>query len=431
MTPPLRLYLADCNSFYCEAERVFNPRLNGKPLVVLSNNDGSIVSRTAEAKARGLKMSEPWHLVKNTERGRGVIALSSNYELYADMSNRFNRVLTNMTPHVERYSIDESFGLLSGVRDQLEFGHRVRDTVAQHVGLPICVGLSNTRTRAKLANKIAKKHPEHRGVFDLDALDARASRKLLSSIDAADVWGIGGRLAPRLAAAGFHTVQDLVDADPHHIRRLFGVVLQRTVQELQGTSTMPFGLVPPPQKQIMCSRSFGQPIERISELREAAVSYVSRAAEKLRRQQLVAGAVVVFAHTNPFKPEEPQYSGSLTIPLPVPTDDTLQLAKVVAFAMRRIYRPGFAYKKAGTMLTELQPRNTAPTDLFAAVDDGRRARLNATLDAINGKFGRGTLAVAGAGIQPRWSMKRGSLTPAYTTSWEDLPLANGSMSPQR
>ena len=424
MRPPApRFGLIDVNNFYVSCERVFNPTLEGKAVVVLSNNDGCAVARSNEAKALGIKMGEPWHLIKST-KGAGVLALSSNYTLYADMSNRVMQILAGLTPRMEIYSIDEAFLQGDGLEDLQAFGHQARNRIREWTGLPVCCGWGSTKTRAKISSYVAKKRLQHGGVFDLEALSAVDQDQLLSEIDVGEVWGVGRRLAPRLAALGIHTVLDLRNANPRRIREQFSVVLQKTVDELRGISCIPLELAPPAQQQIMCSRSFGREITEAHELREAALTYMSRAAERLRKQSLIAGGLVVFAHTNPFA-NRPQYSRSLTIPLPVATDDTRTLARYTAAAIEKIYRPGFRFKKAGAMLTELRPSSARQAALFASVaDQERRSRLNATMDRLNAKHGRGTLAVAGAGLRPGWKMNRKNLSPAFTTRWEDLPIVN-------
>ena len=419
-----RVALVDVNNFYASCEAVFDPRLVGKPLVVLSNNDGCIVSRSAEAKALGIKMAQPWHLIRQQAEREGCIAYSSNYTLYADMSARVMQILADMAPEAEVYSIDESFLDLTGVPNLREHGIKVRARVKQWTGLTVCVGIGSTKTRAKLANHIAKKHPEFSGVFDLDALTAAEQAAWMQRLPVGEVWGIGHRLCERLQAMGVHTVLDLQRCDPKAIRKQFNVVVERVVEELRGVPCLDLELLAPPKQQIMCSRSFGRHIVDPAELREAVISYVSRAAEKLRQQQCVARMLHVFAHTNPFKPEQPQYNASINIKLPYATDDTLMLARFAGAAAEHIYRPGYRFKKAGTMLMELEPQATRQITVFEDSEQReRRARLNAVLDRANAKFGNGALAVAGAGIAQDWKMNRARLSPPYTTSIESLPRA--------
>lgn len=414
--------MVDVNNFYVSCERIFQPKLEGRALVVLSNNDGCAVARSNEAKALGIRMGEPWHLAKQG-KGKYVLALSSNYTLYADMSNRVMTILREMSPAIEVYSIDECFVRADGIPALETFGGQIRQRVRQWTGLPVCVGFGSTKTRAKISNHVAKKRPQYGGVFDLESLSESAQDALLGDIGVEEVWGVGRRLAPKLVALGITTVRDLRDADARRLRDQFSVVLERTVTELRGTSCLPLEMVTPNQKQIMCSRSFGREIESHAELRQAVTTYLCRAAEKLRSHGMIAGGLMVFAHTNPFK-DTPQYSGSRMISLPYATDDTLTLARFASVILQYIYKPGFRYKKAGTLLTDLRPRSARQATLLDDTDSlDRRMRLNASLDLINARFGRGAMVLAAAGTEKPWKMQRGNLSPAYTTNWDCLPTA--------
>lgn len=396
--------------------------MRGKPLVVLSNNDGCVVSRSAEAKALGIKMAQPWHLVSDAAKKAGTVAMSSNYTLYGDMSARVMAILSDLAPDQEIYSIDESFLDLTGMQNILEHGRAIRARVRQWTGLTVCVGIGSTKTRSKLANEIAKKCREFGGVFDLEDLGPQAEFERLSQMDVGDVWGIGHRIGKQLKAMGILSVAQLRDASPRRIRECFTVVQERIVDELNGVPCLDLE-IPQPRKQIVASRSFGRTVMSEAALIEAVITYVCRAAEKLRSQGSVAGALNVFIQTNPFKPEQRQYMPSLTVRFPVPTDDSILMARFAKQALHQMYRPGYFYKKAGTMLMDLQPKGTAPQDLFVTPEGvERRSRLNQTLDLANRRFGRGTLALAGAGIQKEWRMKRGMLSPPYTTSFEHLPI---------
>lgn len=414
--------LFDVNNAYCSMEAVFDPKLAGKPVCVLSSNDGCIVSRSAEAKARGLVMGEAWHLVG--ERGRGVIALSSNFELYADMSNRVMRILSEAMPVFSQYSIDEGWGVVTGIAEPVRFCKEIRDRLLQWTGLPTCAGIGRTLTRSKLANHCAKRRPEHAGVFNLEALDAEAQTALMRGVDVGEVWGVGARIKARLALLGVHTVADLRDFPKAELRAHFGVMLERTARELQGDACIPLELVPPAKKQIMCSRSFGRDVETIGELREAVLTHATRAAAKLRAQASVAGGIVVFIQTNPFKPGARQYSRGVTVALTGNSDDTLTLARAALRGLESIWRPGFKYKKAGAMLVDLQPKAQRQETLFVSrAHLVQRDRLNTVMDRINTKYGRDTVALAGAGIERGWEMRRQRLTPPYTTDWASLPIA--------
>lgn len=417
-----RFALVDVNNFYVSCEQLFQPRLVGKPVVVLSNNDGCVVARSPEVKALGIRMGHPWHQLQREARLHGITAFSSNYTLYADMSQRVMTILGGMCPAQEVYSIDECFCDLTGLPQPAQQGHRMRERIAQWTGLPVCVGIGSTKTRAKLANHIAKKQPQHGGVFDLETRDVVAQSRLLEEIPVDEVWGIGRRIGESLQAMGITTAAALRDADRARIRQRFNVVIERVVRELQGVSCLDLEEVAPTKQQIMASRSFSRTVTAQCELREALLSYVARAAEKLRGQRSLAGAIQVFIRTNPFKPEVAQYANSTSLHLPLATDDTLTLGHFALAGLDLLYRDGFAYHKAGVMLMDLVPCSQRQASLFddpEAID--RRSRLNSTLDAVNRKFGRGALAVAGAGTERGWQMRREHLSPAYTTALEALP----------
>lgn len=422
--------LIDGNNFYCSCERVFQPKLEGKPVVVLSNNDGCVVARSAEVKALGVPMGAPWFQLKDLAKQHGIIARSSNYTLYGDMSQRMHSVIGQFSPDQEIYSIDESFLDLTGFnRDLVEYGQQIRSKVLQWVGIPVCVGIGNTKTLAKLANHSAKKSliPEmSSGVSDLNQLNNKALEELLSRIDVSEVWGVGRKLSQRLNSIGITTVQQLKDASITKIKNEFNVILARTVSELNGEQCMHLEDVAPLKQQIMSSRSFGQPVFLLEDLSEAVVSYTSRAAEKLRRQHSVARALQVYLMTNPFKPNEPQYSNSVTVKLLHPTDDSFKLSVAALYGLKRIYRPCYAYKKAGIMLVDLCPANQVPVDLFSQIDlpDTERSKvLMATLDEINAKMGRGTVRSAGEGLEKVWAMRSNNKSQEYTTDWAQLPIA--------
>jgi len=419
-----RFALVDVNNFYASCEAVFDPRLRSKPLVVLSNNDGCVVARSAEAKARGVRMGEPWHQLKARPEGQGVIAYSSNYSLYADMSTRVMQILRDLAPAIEVYSIDESFLDVTGIPASMSgpLAVEIRERVRQWTGLVVCVGLGSTKTRAKLGNHVAKKRPEHGGTFDLESLSGCAQDSLLDSIAVDEVWGVGRQTTLGLNRLGIQTARQLRDAPAKQIRNEFGVVVERIVSELNGVSCLPLEQVTPARQQIVCSRSFGRYVDNLEELSEAMLSYAARAAEKLRSQGSTTQMMRVFIQTNPFKPEAPQYMPSITLALSQATDDTLVIGHVALAGLRRIFRPNFEYKKAGVQLGEIAPRQHRQALLFDDEPEReRRARLNATVDRLNGRYGRGTLSVAAAGVRKSWSMRRENLSPCYTTDWNALP----------
>jgi len=423
-----RLALVDVNNFYVSCERVFDPRLIDRPVCVLSNGDGCVVARSPEVKALGVKMGTPWHELKALTKQHNILGLSSNYPLYASMSNRVMSILADMGTGQEIYSIDESFVDVAGIHRIDAHARMMRNRIRVWTGLPVCVGIGTTKTLAKLSNHVAKKNPQHAGVFELEQLEPRDQDAMLGSIAVDDVWGIGRRIAARLKTLNINTVKHLRDADPKAMRAQFGVVLERTVEELRGTSCLPLEMITPKRQQIMCSRSFGSEVEAYESLRAAVLTYASRAAEKLRREHSIAGGVHVFIHTNPFNPKRPQYSRSMTIPLPSATDDTLALAHCATAILKALYRPGYHYKKAGVMLTELSPRSQRQATLFDNTTTiASRARLNSTLDSINARFGRGSIGLAAAAVDRHtWRMRQSTLTPAYTTNWNDLPVAKAN-----
>ncbi|BCA65791.1 Y-family DNA polymerase [Fluviibacter phosphoraccumulans] len=422
--------LIDGNNFYVSCERVFQPELEGKPVVVLSNNDGCVVARSAEVKALGVPMGIPWFKLKDLAKQHGIIAKSSNYTLYGDMSQRMHSVIAQFSPEQEIYSIDETFLDLTGFNlDLVAYGQEIRQRVRQWTGIPVCVGIGSSKTLAKLANHCAKKShvPSMAdGVTDLNQLSGSGLRELFSRIEVGEVWGVGRKIQERLVGIGIETVQQLKDSSLSRIKKEFNVVLARTVAELNGESCLAMEEVAQPKQQIMSSRSFGQPVFLLEDLNEAVVSYSSRAAEKLRHQNHVAGAIQVFVQTNPFKPKEPQYNKGVTVKLLHPTNNTFQLAEAALYGLKRIYKLGYAYKKAGIMLTDLCPTDQVPIDLFSGFDEPETARaknLMSTLDEINAKMGRGTVRSAGEGIQKAWAMRSSNKSNAFTTDWEQLATA--------
>jgi DNA polymerase V len=395
----------------------------------LSNNDGCAVARSNEAKALGIKMGEPWFQLQSLVRRHGLIGLSSNYTLYGDMSTRVMQVLRDFTPDVEVYSIDESFLRIERMGQLWPswtlMGQAIRKQVRQWTGIPVCVGIGPTKTLAKLANHIAKKNPQFAGVFDMTTYPREELSRIFSTIEVAEVWGVGRRIAAKLNAMNIRTVEDLRRASLKSVRMHFSVVLERTVAELQGVSCLSLEDVAPPKKQIISSRSFGHMVMAESELGEALTTYVSRAAEKLRTQGSVAGALQIFVMTNVFRETDPQYSNGIVVPLPNPTNNTFDLVAAALFGLKRIYKGGYAYKKCGVMLMDLSPASQRQASLFSQVEDvGRHSdALMSVLDGINAKFGRDTLIVAAAGTQKSWIARAENKTPCYTTRWNELPRA--------
>jgi DNA polymerase V len=426
--PAPQFALVDVNNFYVSCERVFKPRLEGIPMVVLSNNDGCAVARSNEVKALGVKMGTPWFKMKDLAREHHIQAFSSNYTLYGDMSNRVVQILRDFSPGTEVYSIDESFLRIETVAHlyggAVAMGHQMRERIKQWTGLPVCVGIGPTKTLAKFANHLAKKNPEFEGVCDLHVIPRPERVRWMSRIEVGEVWGVGGRIARRLEVMGIQTVLELRNASPKEMRRHFGVVMERTCNELRGISCLALDDIAQPKQQIMSSRSFGRPVETIEELRESLASYLSRATEKLRMQQSVSAAVYVFIQTNRFNKEE-QYNAGLTVPMPEPTDDTLTLTAAALAGLEVIYRSGYRYKKAGVMLTLLSDKQTRQMSIFdhAAVTQ-RSTKLMTALDMINRDYGHGTVRSGASGFTQRWAMRNENRSPRYTTRWDELPIVS-------
>ncbi|MBE3881963.1 translesion error-prone DNA polymerase V subunit UmuC [Vibrio parahaemolyticus] len=414
--------LVDCNNFYASCEKLFRPDLKDTPVVVLSNNDGCVVARSREAKLLGIKMGVPVFQIKSEMQRHGILAFSSNYALYADLSSRVMRTLEEMAPRVEVYSIDEAFLDLTGIESAIsivEFGQQVRERIGHWIGITVCVGIAPTKTLAKLANHAAKKYPATQGVVDLTNPDRQ--RRLLALVPVDDVWGVGRRLSKRLNALGITTALDLANASPRAIRDQFSVVLERTVRELNGESCIELEEIPPTKKQIVCSRSFGVKVTQFELLREAVCEYATRATEKLRKEQQQAKVLTVFIRTSPFKDNELQYSNSASGELLIPSCDTRDFIELANHLLKRIWKDGFRYAKAGVMLSDFYDPGMFQPGLFDDISTRSNSQqLMSVLDTIN-QSGAGKVFFAGQGTKKDWSMKREHLSPAYTTRWDQLP----------
>lgn len=416
--------LCDANSFYASCEKVFRPDLRHTPVVVLSNNDGCVIAQSKEAKALlDLAMCKPWFEVEEEAKRLGVVAFSSNYELYANMSNRFMATLRQFSPKQEVYSIDESFLDLTGIkRDLVAYGKEIKETVMQWTGLPICVGIGHTKTLAKLANHCAKKQSHFEGVCDFTSMSSTEVDSMMQKLPVPKVWGIGSRLEAKLNKVGIHDVLRLKRADPKRIRDAFGVLLERTVRELNGETWLSLEETLPEAKQVMSSRSFGARVSTFAELQEAISFHASNASMRLRKQGLYANAVYVFIQNSPFD-EAAYYGASHTVALPAPTDNTIQINNTALWILKKIYQEGIYYQKAGVMLMELVPAGGQQTDLFGfSLDDTKSSNLMGTIDKINQKYSKGTIKLASEGIQKAWVMKRNMKSPNYTGDWNELPL---------
>ena len=431
--------LVDCNNFYASCEKLFRPDLKHRPLVVLSNNDGCVVARSKEAKALGIKMGVPIFKIRHQLRQHNIAVFSSNYTLYADMSARVMRTLEELVQRVEIYSIDEAFLDLSGTRkllSNMQLGQQVRQIIGDWIGITVCVGIAPTKTLAKLANHAAKKYPATGGVVDLS--DPRRQRRLMALLPVDEVWGIGRRLGLRLQQMGINSALDLADANPKNIRRHFSLVVERTVRELNGESCIEFEEAPPAKKQIVCSRSFGERVTTLQQMREAICQHSVRAAEKLRRENRRAKIVTVFIRTSPFNANQSQYANSMSGELARPSDDSRDLVQQAMQLLNRIWCDGYQYAKGGVMLSDFyepgvyqpglfeqevpQPnsleRNNSP-ERRNSPERKNSQQLMSTLDKIN-RQGKSKLFFAGQGIRKPWLMKREHLSPAYTTNWDDI-----------
>ncbi|KQO24174.1 DNA polymerase V subunit UmuC [Acidovorax sp. Leaf76] len=428
--------LVDGNNFYVSCERVFRPSLNGRPVVVLSNNDGCAIARSNEAKALGIKMGAPWFQIQHMEDTHGLVALSANFTLYGDMSNRMMSLAAGLGPTQEIYSIDESFVGLHGMRGDLTKRSRaIRERIDRWVGIPCGVGIAPTMTLAKLANHIAKTAERKPGsypselaqVCNLAALPAQDFDDVLAATLVEEVWGVGRKIGAQLHEGGIHTVLDLVRMDPATVRRRWSVVLERTVRELQGMQCMQLDDAPDPKKEIACTRSFGSTVTDLPPLIEAVSEFASRAAEKLRKQDSLASQLLVFCHTSPFR-DGPRFNKSVVVPLRRPTADTGKLVWAAAAGMRRMYEPGYRMAKAGVMLLDLMPGSVLQCELDLEDEDHRdRSELMKAIDALNTRYGKGTVHSAATGGSSKatkgWGMRQERRTPQYTTRWEDVPVA--------
>jgi DNA polymerase V len=415
------LALVDCNNFYASCERVFDPGLRNRAVVVLSNNDGCVVARSAEAKALGLKMGDPYFKVRDVLERNKVAVFSSNYALYGDMSQRVITTLQQFSPDLEIYSIDEAFLNLAGFRDLPLLAGQIREKVRQWTGIPVSVGIAPTKTLAKVANETAKKKPDYGGVCILDT--AEAWEPLLAAFDVGDVWGIGSQYKKLLNGHGVNTALEFSRLPEAWLRKHMSVVGARTAGELKGQPCLELDLQTDPKKGVTVSRSFGKRLTELSELSQALSSYVARAGEKLRRGNLVAKHMLVFMHTSPFAKDarkDPYYSPHLSFALPLHTNYTPELAHYALWALGKMYKPGYRYMKCGVMLTDLIPDGAQTRDLFERRDTARHSKLMAAMDDINQAMGRRTLFYASSGIQQKWSGAATRKSPSYTTDWDSL-----------
>ncbi len=414
--------LVDCNNFYTSCEKLFRPDLKHTPIVVLSNNDGCVVARSKEAKALGIKMAVPLFQIQEQIQQYGIQTFSSNYALYADLSSRVMRTLEDLAPRVEVYSIDEAFLDLSAMESLLplqDFATQIKDTIAQWIGLSVCVGIAPTKTLAKLANHAAKKYPATAGVVDLTAHERQ--QKLLALTPVNDIWGVGRNNTKRLNALGIYNALELANSSAKNIRQQFSVMLERTVLELNGESCIELEALTATKQQIICSRSFGQGITTLVQMREAVAQYTARAAEKLRGEKQQAKVLTLTIHTSRFKAESDHYTNSTTGALLIASSDTRELNLLAQHLLKRIWRDGYRYSKASVMLSDFHSDTIYQPSLFDDVASRQHSRqLMNVLDEIQRK-GLGKIFLARQGLNNSWAMKREHLSPAYTTQWADLP----------
>ncbi|MFN7227541.1 MAG: Y-family DNA polymerase [Synechococcaceae cyanobacterium] len=423
---PLATVLIDGNNFYASCEAVVDPSVVGRPLVVLSNNDGCIVARSAEARALGIAMGTPYFQVRHQLERLGVIVRSSNYALYADMSQRLMTTLDEWVEELEIYSIDEAFGLLHRPADGdlSAWGRQLRRCVRRRLGLPVAVGIAPTKVLAKIANRIAKAHAAHGGVFDIGAV--ADPDPWLEAVAIEDVWGIGRRLSRWCRLRGLAHARALRDLPTGELRRRCGVVGVRLQLELRGQRCLPLVSQPPAKQETCVSRSFSRPISEPDELREAIATYLSRAAEKLRHQRQRAGAITVFVRSSPFNGTR-FYSNAATVELPLASNDTAVLLAAALPLTTRLHRPHKPLQKAGVLLQNLQPIEQLQHHLLAPLGEAeqrRREMLMATVDGLNRRYGSGTIRWAACGLAPTWAMRRSRLSRAATTRLADIPVVH-------
>ena len=411
--------LVDCNNFYVSCERAFDPSLNGKPVIILSNNDGCAISRSDEAKALGVKMGTPAFFINNIIDEHNIKVFSSNYTLYGDMSQRVTTVLSRFVPEIEIYSIDEAFLFLDGL-DHLnlkEYGKRIVQTVTRNTGIPVSMGIAPTKTLAKIANKLAKKNKSEGGVF---IIEHGMIEGVLKNYPVEDVWGIGGQHAIFLKKHGIKTAHDFMMFPKDWVRKHLTVVGLRLWDELHGWPRIVAELEPPPRKNICTSRSFGSMQTEYDPIEEATATYAARCAEKLRKEKSCTNVLMVFLHTNQFREDLPQYAKNIVIQLPVPTNSSLELIHYTKQGLKKIFKKGYSYKKSGIIVSDIVPQTQLQQNFFDILDRKKHSKIMEVLDNLNCMHGRDTVRVATQGFEKTWKLKQEFLSRSYTTRWEDL-----------
>ena len=411
--------LLDCNNFYASCERVFNPSLNGVPVVVLSNNDGCVIARSAEAKALGIPMGEPAYKLKELIEQHHVAVFSSNYVLYGDMSGRVMSILSSFVPEMEVYSIDEAFLHFDGFEkiDLKEYGTKIVQTVTRGTGIPVSLGVAETKTLAKAANRFAKKYPAYKGVCIIDSDEKREKALKLLAIE--DVWGIGRRISKKLHYYSINTAWDFTQRSKSWIRHTLGVNGERTWLELRGVPCLEMDR-PASKKSICTSRSFGERLTTYEPVAEAVANFAAYCAEKLRRQRSQAAVLMVFLHTNPFAENQPQYSNQVVVQLPVPTSDTPELIRYALRGLKSIFAEGYRFKKAGVIVSEITPERPMQLNLFDDRDREKFQKVMLVMDSLNASYGRQKVKIAAQGFDRKWKLKNEKLSPCYTTRLSDV-----------
>lgn len=411
--------LADCNNFYASCERVFNPSLAGRPVVVLSNNDGCVIARSNEAKRLGIRMGDPYFQLKELLKRNDVAVFSSNFALYGDMSRRVMSLLKKFVPATEIYSIDESFLDFSGMDPTRleELGHRIVRTVRRHTGIPISLGIAPTKTLAKIASKLCKQYPKLNGCCFMHR--EGDIEKVLRKFPVEEIWGIGPRYARMLRQAGVTTAHDFTELPPEWVRKRMSVVGLRLWKELRGEACIGFEQTPADKKQIATTRTFARDTDDPEELHRCVAQYAASCAAKLRAQNSLCGQVQVFILTNIHRENQPQHYESRLLKLSVPTDSTLELTRAAAGVLRQLYRKGLTYKRAGVILSDIRSKTGAQGDLFDGTDRAKHDRLMKTMDRLNASFGRHKITTAAEGFEP-FKMNRQHLSDRYTTEWSQL-----------
>ncbi len=411
--------LIDCNNFYASCHRVFEPKLLNKPIVVLSNNDGCVISRSQEAKNVGVPMGAPAHQYQSMFDKNRVVVFSSNYQLYADMSNRVMKILSTYSPDQEVYSIDECFLKLDGFDryDLTKYGLEIKNKILQFTKLPVCVGIAPTKALAKLANHIAKKFPDfHQGVYVIKTEEQ--IYKALKWVDIDDVWGIGRRFSKRLKMIGVNKALDFVNLSDDYIRKEFSVVGLRLKKELLGISVLDLDTISP-KKRIATTRSFEKYTNDFEYVKERVSTFAVSCAEKLRKQNSSCNLITLFIQTNPFDKEKPQYFRTVSVHLPYQSNSSITLSQFAIRAFEKIYKDGYAYKKAGVIVSGLVPEDQRQLSLFES-ENVHHPNLMKAMDVLNKKFGASKVKLASQDLDRTWKMRQERLSPCYTTKWKDL-----------